>query len=66
MRTNLPCINKPLPIIRGILSFHFKQIFYADNATVISAETALATAWIGPSITPLTNMNSGFVRVFPL
>jgi len=38
-------------------------IFYADNATVINAETALAVAWIAPSITPLTNMNSGF-RVY--
>ena len=39
------------------------QIFYAKNATDISAETALATSWIGPSVTPLTNLNSGF-RVY--
>ncbi|KAJ3988481.1 sphingomyelin phosphodiesterase [Lentinula detonsa] len=39
------------------------SIFYANNATNISAETALAQAWIGPSITPLTNLNSGF-RVY--
>jgi sphingomyelin phosphodiesterase len=39
------------------------SIFYANNATNISAETALATSWIGPSITPLTNLNSGF-RVY--
>ena len=39
------------------------QIFYANNATNISAETALTTSWIGPSITPLTNLNSGF-RVY--
>ena len=39
------------------------QIFYANNATNITAETALATSWIGPSITPLTNLNSGF-RVY--
>ncbi|PIL31549.1 hypothetical protein GSI_06251 [Ganoderma sinense ZZ0214-1] len=38
-------------------------IYYANNATVISAETAGAVAWIGPSITPLTNLNSGF-RVY--
>jgi sphingomyelin phosphodiesterase len=39
------------------------SIFYANNATSISAETALAISWIGPSITPLTNLNSGF-RVY--
>ncbi|KAJ4472551.1 Metallo-dependent phosphatase [Lentinula edodes] len=39
------------------------SIFYANNATNISVETALAQAWIGPSITPLTNVNSGF-RVY--
>ncbi|CAK5280743.1 unnamed protein product, partial [Mycena citricolor] len=35
-------------------------IFYANNATNISAQTALTQSWIGPSITPLTNLNSGF------
>jgi hypothetical protein len=39
------------------------QIFYANNATNISAQTALTTSWIAPSITPLTNLNSGF-RVY--
>ena len=39
------------------------KVFYANNATNISAETALATSWIGPSITPLLNLNSGF-RVY--
>ena len=39
------------------------QIFYANNGTNISAQTALTTSWIGPSITPLTNLNSGF-RVY--
>lgn len=41
----------------------FRQIFYANNGTNMSAETALAQAWIAPSITPLTNLNSGF-RVY--
>lgn len=36
------------------------NIYYADNGTIKSTETALNTAWIGPSVTPLTNMNSGF------
>ncbi|KAI0304073.1 sphingomyelin phosphodiesterase [Russula brevipes] len=39
------------------------SIYYANNATNLSAETALATSWMGPSITPLTNLNSGF-RVY--
>ncbi|KAH8099275.1 sphingomyelin phosphodiesterase [Cristinia sonorae] len=39
------------------------SIFYANNATVISAETAQNIAWIGPSVTPLNNLNSGF-RVY--
>ncbi|KZT52161.1 Metallo-dependent phosphatase [Calocera cornea HHB12733] len=36
------------------------QIFYANNATNASAASAAAVAWIAPSITPLTNLNSGF------
>ncbi|KAL6304774.1 Metallo-dependent phosphatase [Sparassis latifolia] len=39
------------------------QIFYANNATNISTDNALSIAWIAPSITPLTNLNSGF-RVY--
>ncbi|KAF8274298.1 sphingomyelin phosphodiesterase [Lactarius quietus] len=54
-------------VIANIFWGHTHQdqfmIFYANNATNISAETALATSWIGPSITPLTNLNSGF-RVY--
>ncbi|KAH0828939.1 sphingomyelin phosphodiesterase [Lanmaoa asiatica] len=36
------------------------SIFYANNATNMSAETAQAVSWIMPSLTPLTNLNSGF------
>ncbi|GIZ37078.1 hypothetical protein CKM354_000054100 [Cercospora kikuchii] len=36
------------------------MIYYADNATERSLGTALATGWIGPSVTPLNNVNSGF------
>lgn len=36
------------------------MIYYAKNATDPSRETALNTGWIGPSVTPLTNVNSGF------
>ncbi|KDQ63152.1 hypothetical protein JAAARDRAFT_188759 [Jaapia argillacea MUCL 33604] len=39
------------------------SIFYANNGTNMSAQTAQAVSWIGPSITPLTNLNSGF-RVY--
>ncbi|KAF8132234.1 Metallo-dependent phosphatase-like protein [Mycena galopus ATCC 62051] len=41
---------------------HF-QIYYSNNGTNMSAETAQVVSWIGPSITPLTNLNSGF-RVY--
>lgn len=33
---------------------------YKNNGTKQSADNAIATAWVGPSITPLTNLNSGF------
>lgn len=36
------------------------MVYYANNGTVQNTNTALTTGWIGPSITPLTNMNSGF------
>jgi len=40
-----------------------RQVFYANNGTNISVENALAVSWIMPSVTPLTNLNSGF-RVY--
>jgi Calcineurin-like phosphoesterase len=39
------------------------MIYYANNGTSQTAENALTTGWIGPSVTPLTNLNSGF-RVY--
>ncbi|KAK4580259.1 hypothetical protein LTR86_000462 [Recurvomyces mirabilis] len=36
------------------------MIYYAHNGTNQSLSTALNTGWIGPSVTPLTNLNSGF------
>jgi hypothetical protein len=36
------------------------SIFYSNNGTTQNASTALTTGWIGPSITPLTNLNSGY------
>ncbi|KAI0739329.1 Metallo-dependent phosphatase-like protein [Irpex lacteus] len=37
-----------------------EDILYANNATNIRAETAESVSWVGPSITPLTRLNSGF------
>ena len=34
-------------------------IYYSNNGTSMNASTALTSGWIGPSITPLTNLNSG-------
>ncbi|EGN94903.1 hypothetical protein SERLA73DRAFT_171272 [Serpula lacrymans var. lacrymans S7.3] len=39
------------------------QIYYTNNGTVMNTDTAQTMAWIGPSVTPLTNLNSGF-RVY--
>jgi hypothetical protein len=39
------------------------MVYYANNGTVQSVDTALTTGWIMPSITPLNNLNSGF-RVY--
>ncbi|KAK7962496.1 uncharacterized protein PG986_003321 [Apiospora aurea] len=36
-------------------------VYYAQNGTGgRAAETAIASAWVGPSLTPLTNLNSGY------
>ncbi|RFU31936.1 hypothetical protein B7463_g4446, partial [Scytalidium lignicola] len=36
------------------------MIYYANNGTVQDSANALTTGWIGPSVTPLTNLNSGY------
>ena len=36
------------------------MIYYANNGTNQSSDNALTTGWICPSVTPLTNLNSGF------
>ncbi|KAL9003603.1 MAG: hypothetical protein Q9188_003537 [Gyalolechia gomerana] len=41
------------------------MIYYANNGTDLSSANALTTGWIGPSVTPLTNLNSGF-RVYEI
>jgi hypothetical protein len=35
-------------------------VYYTNNGTNQTAENAVTSAWVGPSITPLTNLNSGF------
>ncbi|CAK7206019.1 hypothetical protein SEUCBS139899_008802 [Sporothrix eucalyptigena] len=35
-------------------------VYYRNNGTNQTADNAIASAWVGPSITPLTNLNSGF------
>ncbi|KIJ21978.1 hypothetical protein PAXINDRAFT_124362 [Paxillus involutus ATCC 200175] len=41
------------------------SIFYSNNGTVMNTETAQTLSWTGPSVTPLTNLNSGF-RVYEI
>lgn len=36
------------------------MIYYANNGTVQDSANALTPGWIGPSVTPLTNLNSGY------
>lgn len=36
------------------------MIYYNNNGTSQTAENAIASAWVGPSLTPLTNVNSGY------
>ena len=51
-------------VIAGVFFGHTHEdenmIWYANNGTQMTAETALTPGWIGPSVTPLTNLNSGF------
>lgn len=36
------------------------MLYYANNGTAQTSENALVSGWIGPSVTPLTNVSSGF------
>ncbi|KAI9810202.1 MAG: hypothetical protein M1827_006648 [Pycnora praestabilis] len=36
------------------------MIYYANNGTIQNSANALTPGWIAPSVTPLTNLNSGF------
>ncbi|KAF9062914.1 sphingomyelin phosphodiesterase [Rhodocollybia butyracea] len=59
-----PLLN-PTNLFYQIVDRYSPHIFYANNGTVMNAENALTTAWITPSITPLTDLNSGF-RVYEI
>ncbi|TDL28043.1 Metallo-dependent phosphatase [Rickenella mellea] len=63
--TNLSHVDRYSPhVIANMFWGHTHEdqfsIYYTNNATTQNAETAQTVAWIGPSITPLTNLNSGF------
>ena len=51
-------------VIAGVFFGHTHEdevmIYYSKNGTVQTAANALTPGWIGPSVTPLTNLNSGF------
>ena len=36
------------------------MIYYSNNGTTQDAAHAVTVGWIGPSVTPLTNLNSGY------
>jgi sphingomyelin phosphodiesterase len=51
-------------VIAGTFWGHWHDEFafnsYTNNGTVKDASTALMLNWVGPSLTPLSNLNSGF------
>ncbi|KAK3377756.1 Metallo-dependent phosphatase-like protein [Podospora didyma] len=51
-------------VIAGIFFGHTHEdqtfIYYTKNGTHQTADNAIASSWVGPSITPLTNLNSGY------
>jgi len=51
-------------VISAILFGHTHEdlftIFYANNGTIVAKDTAQTVAWVAPSISPMTNLNSGF------
>jgi len=54
-------------VIAGVFFGHTHEdqfmIYYANNGTTRDSAHAQTVGWIGPSITPLTNLNSGY-RVY--
>ncbi|KAI0660497.1 Metallo-dependent phosphatase [Cubamyces menziesii] len=63
-----PSVDRFSPhVIKAVFWGHSHEdqlmIYYANNATSISAQAAQAVGWIGPSFTTSRNLNSGF-RVY--
>ncbi|KAI9233528.1 MAG: Metallo-dependent phosphatase-like protein [Podila humilis] len=56
--------TRPTWLRNSSLDTHYDDfaLYYAADG-VKSAENAISTAWVGPSVTPLGNLNSGF-RVY--
>ncbi|KAG9314163.1 Metallo-dependent phosphatase [Chiua virens] len=68
--TNLCNVDRFSPhVIANIFWGHTHEdqisIFYTNNGTVMNTTTAQTLSWIGPSVTPLTNLNTGF-RVYEI
>lgn len=51
-------------VIAGVFFGHthedFAFIYYNNNGTNQASSNAIMNAWVGPSLTPLTNLNSGY------
>jgi hypothetical protein len=65
MRVKFVLVDRYSPHVIANLFFghtHEDQvmIYYANNGTVQTSSEALTSGWVGPSITPLTNLNSGY------
>ncbi|GJJ10859.1 hypothetical protein Clacol_005087 [Clathrus columnatus] len=46
-------------VFMGHIHDEVRYIYYANNATIMNADTALTTTWVGGSVTPLSGLNSG-------
>lgn len=47
-------------IFMGHIHDEVRYLYYANNGTVMNENTAVATTWVGGSVTPLAGLNSGF------
>lgn len=56
-----PCIKYKVTYGRSLQHVHDEMMYltFSNNGTVQNEQTALTNTWVGPSLTPLTNLNSG-------
>ncbi|KAF8521774.1 Metallo-dependent phosphatase [Hysterangium stoloniferum] len=47
-------------VFMGHIHDEVRYLYYQNNGTVMNADTALTTTWVGGSVTPLAGLNSGF------